>query len=262
MLNVAHVKNDVKWRSIVTKFGTLVDNMSRMRLHDYHIFFILFDDYMRNSNFGIGVLHVKVKYWRIFLWRHQRAYIPPRVYICSLTSFLYSLNFLLFHRIEYPKRCIWQNIEMFLLLSFCDMTVPSKCNVPSLWPWPLTYEVQYFLVNWVLHLISILYKFQIDISSNSREIKYQNIGRTHTRTHTNRQTDRQGENNTKKHSITSNTTFMGCFVSWDLILMLFKWLEVKVTSQYHPKCNKVDIFGVSVIFIQIYKHPNVVYLCG
>ena len=25
MLNVAHVKNDVKWRSIVTKFGTLSD---------------------------------------------------------------------------------------------------------------------------------------------------------------------------------------------------------------------------------------------
>ena len=43
--------------------------------------------------------------------------------------------------------------------------------------------------------ISILYTFQIDISSNSREIKYQDIGRTHrhrdshTRTHT--QTDRQ-----------------------------------------------------------------------
>ena len=66
MLNVAHVKNDVKWRPSVTKFGTLIDNMSRMRLHDYHIFYILFDDYMRNINFGIGVLHVKVKYWRIF----------------------------------------------------------------------------------------------------------------------------------------------------------------------------------------------------
>ena len=40
--------------------------------------------------------------------------------------------------------------------------------------------------------MSILYKFQINISSNSREIKYQNIGRTHT------QTDRQGENNTSQ----------------------------------------------------------------
>ena len=85
MLNVAHVKNDVKWRLIVTKFGTVIDNMSRTRLHDYHIFQILFDDFMRNSNFGIGVLHVNVKYWRIFV-----------------LSFLYSLKFLLFHRIEYP----------------------------------------------------------------------------------------------------------------------------------------------------------------
>ena len=66
MLNVAHVKNDVKWRPIVTKFGTLIENMSRMRLPDYHIFQILLDDFMRNSNFDIGVLHVKVKYWRIF----------------------------------------------------------------------------------------------------------------------------------------------------------------------------------------------------
>ena len=41
--------------------------------------------------------------------------------------------------------------------------------------------------------ISILYTFQIDISSNSREIKYQNIGRTHRYTdrHTHRQTNRQ-----------------------------------------------------------------------
>ena len=142
MLNVAHVKNDVKWRPIVTKFGTLIDNMSKMMLHDYHIFKILFDDYMRNSTFGIGVLHVKVKYWRIFV-----------------TSFLYSLKFLLFHRIEYPKRCLWQNNEMFLWLCFCDMTMPSKSNVPSLWPWPLTYEGQYFLVNWVRH-----YKYPVYIS--------------------------------------------------------------------------------------------------
>ena len=30
---------------------------------DCHIFL---DDFMRNNNFGIGVLHLKVKYWRIF----------------------------------------------------------------------------------------------------------------------------------------------------------------------------------------------------
>ena len=27
MLNVAHVKNDVKWRPIVTKFGTLISHI-------------------------------------------------------------------------------------------------------------------------------------------------------------------------------------------------------------------------------------------
>ena len=45
------------------------------------------DDFMRNSNFRIGVLHVKVKYWRIVL----------------VTSFLWSLKFLLFHRIRVSK---------------------------------------------------------------------------------------------------------------------------------------------------------------
>ena len=63
MLNVAHVKNDVKWRQIVTKFGTLIENMSRTGLYDCHVFI---DNFMRISNFGMGILHVKVKYWRIF----------------------------------------------------------------------------------------------------------------------------------------------------------------------------------------------------
>ena len=40
---------------MVTKFGTLIENMSKTGLYDCHIF-------MRNSNFGLGVLHVKVKY--------------------------------------------------------------------------------------------------------------------------------------------------------------------------------------------------------
>ena len=38
MLNVAHVKHDVKWGPIVTKFCTLIDNMSRTGLYDCHIF--------------------------------------------------------------------------------------------------------------------------------------------------------------------------------------------------------------------------------
>ena len=37
-VNFVHVKNDVKWRPIVTKFGTLIENMSRTGLYDCHIF--------------------------------------------------------------------------------------------------------------------------------------------------------------------------------------------------------------------------------
>ena len=44
---------------------------------------------MRISNFGMGVLHVKVN-----------------IDVFFVTSFLCSLEFLLFHRIEYPKRCL------------------------------------------------------------------------------------------------------------------------------------------------------------
>ena len=38
MLNVAQFTNDVKWRPIVTTFGTLIENMSRTGLYDCHIF--------------------------------------------------------------------------------------------------------------------------------------------------------------------------------------------------------------------------------
>ena len=44
---------------------------------------------------------------------------------------------------EVSKKKYYKN---FLCLSFCDMIVPSKSNVPSLWPWPLTYQSQF--VNW------------------------------------------------------------------------------------------------------------------
>ena len=60
-------------------------------LYDCHIFTIFFDDFMTNSNFGMGVLHVKLK---------------SNIDVFFVTSFLCSLQFLLFHRIEYPKRCL------------------------------------------------------------------------------------------------------------------------------------------------------------
>ena len=49
--------------------------------------------------------------------------LKSNIDVFFVTSFLCSLKFLLFHRIEYPKRCL---IIFFLWLSFCDMTVPSK----------------------------------------------------------------------------------------------------------------------------------------
>ena len=105
MLNVTHVKNDVKSCPIVTKFGTLIGNMSRTGLYDCHICTIFF-----------------------------------------VTSFLCSLQFLLFHRIEYPKRCLWKKI---IWLSFGDMTVPSKkqCTVPV----TLTFDL------WILYCIKMTF---------------------------------------------------------------------------------------------------------
>ena len=47
MLNVAHIKNDVKLLPIVTKFGILIENMSRTGQYDCHIFYIFFDDFMK-----------------------------------------------------------------------------------------------------------------------------------------------------------------------------------------------------------------------
>ena len=58
--------------------------------------------------------------------------LKSNIDVFFVTSFLCSLEFLLFHRIEYPKRCLGKKIEIFLRLSFCDLTVPSKNNVPSL----------------------------------------------------------------------------------------------------------------------------------
>ena len=75
---------------------------------------VFFDDFMSNINCGIGVLHVKRQILTYFL------------------SFLSSIKFVLFHLIGHTNRCLQKNIENFLRLSLCDMTVPSKSNVPSL----------------------------------------------------------------------------------------------------------------------------------
>ena len=55
--------------------------------------------------------------------------LKSNIDVFFVTSYLCSLKFLL--RIEYPKRYL-RNKNKNVLLSFCDMTVPSKGNVPSL----------------------------------------------------------------------------------------------------------------------------------
>ena len=54
--------------------------------------------------------------------------LKSNIDVFVVTSFLCSLEFLLFHRIEYPNRCLLKKNEIFLRLSFYDMTVPSKGN--------------------------------------------------------------------------------------------------------------------------------------
>ena len=72
-----------------------------------------------------------------------------------------------------------------------DCTFKKQCTVPVTLTFDLWRSIIFQCIEY--NPISILYEFQNDISSNSWEIKYQNIGRTHTQTHTHthRQTDRQ-----------------------------------------------------------------------
>ena len=70
---------------------------------------------MRNSNFGIGVLHVK----RQIL-----------TYFCDVISLLSQVFIVSFNRAY--KEVSTKNIKNFVCLSFCDVTVFSKSNVPSL----------------------------------------------------------------------------------------------------------------------------------
>ena len=107
--------------------------------------------------------------------------LKSNIDVFFVTSFLCSLQFLLFHRIEYPKRCIWKKKWNFSMAQFLYRTVPVTLTF-DLWK-----SIEY-------NPISILCKFQIDISSNSREIKYQNIGRTH------RHTDRHTDTRTHRHT--------------------------------------------------------------
>ena len=54
--------------------------------------------------------------------------LKSNIDVFFVTSFLCSLEFFLFHQIEYPKRCLGKKNEIFLLARFLryDCTFKSK----------------------------------------------------------------------------------------------------------------------------------------
>ena len=90
---------------------------------------------------------LNVKYWRIF---------------CDVISLLAQVFIVSFDR-AYKEVSAQKILKMFYG-SVCDMTVPSKSNVPSLWHWPMKVNVFQWIDN---DPICVLYEFHIDISTNS-----------------------------------------------------------------------------------------------
>ena len=87
--------------------------MSRTGLYDYHIFLDFVDDFMRNSNFGIGVLHVK------------RQILTCFYDVISLLAQVFIVSF------DRAYKDTTKNIKNVLWLSLCDMTTLKKqCAVP------------------------------------------------------------------------------------------------------------------------------------
>ena len=113
--------------------------------------------------------------WEIVASVWEFYMLKSNIDIFFVTSFLCSLEFLLFHLIGHTKRCLQKNIWKFSVAQFlwydCTLQKPMyrPCDL-DLWPM----KVNYFL--WIDYQpISVLYKFEIDTSTNSREIKYLNI---------------------------------------------------------------------------------------
>ena len=116
---------------------------------------------MRISNFGIQVLHVKVKYWRIFC---DVIFLVSQVFIVSSNRVSWEVSMKKNKKIYGSVFVIWLYLQKAMYRP-CDL---------GLWPMNANF-------------LSILYKFQIDISSNSRE-KNTKILAGHTDTQTDRQT--------------------------------------------------------------------------
>ena len=140
----------------------------------------------------------------ILVWEFYMLKSNIDVFFCDVISLLAQVFILSSNRVskEVSMKKNW-NFSMAQFLWY-DCTFKKQDTVLV----TLTFDLWRSIYFSEYNHISILYKFQIDISSNSREIKYQNIGRTHRYTHTDRHTDRPGENNTSQPCEDISTVFL------------------------------------------------------
>ena len=114
---------------------------------------------MSNINCGIGVLHVKRQILTYFWWRH----------LSVRSSFIVSVD-RAYKEVSTKKILKIVYGSVFVIWLYLQKAMYRPCDI-DLWPM----KDNFF--QWIdSDPISVLYKFQIDISTNSWEIKYQNMG--------------------------------------------------------------------------------------
>ena len=66
---------------------------------------------------------------------YLHAPLKSNIDVFFVTSFLCSLPFLLFHRIDYPKRCLWKKIfyGFFVILWYLQKAMYRPCDL-DIWP--------------------------------------------------------------------------------------------------------------------------------
>ena len=110
---------------------------------------------MSNINCGIGVLHVKRQILTYLLWRHL-----------SVRSSFYRA----YKEVSTKKILKIVYGSVFVIWLYLQKAMYRPCDI-DLWP------MKEFFFQWIDNdPISVLYEFQINISANSWEIKYQNMG--------------------------------------------------------------------------------------
>ena len=127
----------VKWRPIVTKFGTLIENMSRTGLYDCHIF--------------VTIL------WEIETWVYEFYKLKSNidVFLCDVISLLAQVFIVSSNRafleVSMEKNSFYGSV--FVIWLYFQKAMYRPCD-HDIWPMKVI-----FLVNWVQP-----YKYPIYIS--------------------------------------------------------------------------------------------------